>query len=268
MSKNNEAEELPENQWRDIYYTVLVDLEEIGFEKTQHFPLEELMSRLPRITLFRDMVVIVAAIASCLLGSFLLMRYDVIPCVLPSERSIDVWASNILIGLSTGLVSGLLLMWFSNRREKTISAYVALIKVMRKRLRSIGLAHEKMQRSYFCYFVQGKKDIAFQWLGLHLNFILTVVKHLKFLNRYIGKKANVDVEDSLERIDSKIRDLRDRWDIESEVEASEARECFREFEKLENGLIHFYGEWIDRIEMNLYDLQYGKRAVKFEETRK
>ena len=268
MSKSSETEELPENQWKDISHTILADLEEVGFEGTQRFPLEELLSRLPRITLFRDVLTIVVSIVLCLGGSFLLMKYDVIPYLLPVERSIDVWASNLLIGLSTGLLSGLMLMWFSNRRERTVSAYATLIKVMRKRHRSLVLAQEKMQRPYFCYFVRHERDVAFQWLRQHVNFILTVIAHYKFLNRYVGEKAKVDVEGVLAKIDAEIKGLRSRWDIDCAMKESDVRKCFSEYYLFEYRLLRFYETWIAHIEVSLYNLKYGKKTVKFEEARK
>ena len=45
MSKSSETEELPENQWKDISHTIMADLEEVGLEGTQRFPLEEFLSR-------------------------------------------------------------------------------------------------------------------------------------------------------------------------------------------------------------------------------
>lgn len=45
MSKSSETEALPENQWKDISPAILADLEEVGFEGTQRFPLEEFLSR-------------------------------------------------------------------------------------------------------------------------------------------------------------------------------------------------------------------------------
>lgn len=84
------------------------------------------------------------SILVCLVGSFILIYYD---------NKIMLWISNLLLSISSGLIASLIILAFTNLREKNISYYEEIIPLLKKR-------YKKLINSY--YYCWPKISIAFQ----------------------------------------------------------------------------------------------------------
>ena len=163
MDDNTASYELPERIWKEVYHTDLENLEEDCREGI--FTIAKIVNRLPRFSMKMDWWAIGGMAMAFFVVAYLFSSHS---------RSCGFW-SGLFLNLGMGIVSGLILFYFSERRTRVKSGYGVVAQTMRKRLALLRMVMDKrLENPHFVLFVQRDRARACQWIFVHHQFIYWV----------------------------------------------------------------------------------------------
>lgn len=175
------------------------------------------------------------------------------------------WISNTFLSLSLGVVASLIIMVYTNVRERNIAFYSDIIPILETR-------HANMHKAYFDYALKvdrfyHSKDYEKCYNAWHINcntcfVILEFLRYIHAVLPFSPKSLTFSLEkiekakNSLSEADEKIsREFFDQNIISAETE----KVCYQ---ILDCGLAGLYEieELIQELKCNLYGIKYGKAS--------
>lgn len=242
----------PERVWDSLYHNNLCDIEEDGID--QEFPNEKWIRRLPRFSFKWSLgVLIVGIISAIILSWFSRDGYDG-----------SGWCSALFQNLAMGMVTGLVLLWFSNKQQRVISGYTSIVEVMRKRIESFRSTLANMRDPNFVFFNIGSFDAGRGWLHVHLNLIYVMESHLRYFNKHM--KENFGFGRLVEAISLRLKEI---GDVDQRVINDRRDENIRvvcgDVWQLEQSILRDYEKIVNLIEEKMFNAKFGgKELTRFE----
>ena len=251
MSYPYESSDIPEHVWKEVYNERLVDLEEDCFQ--QEFPIALIVDRMPGYSRWSGW---------CWLFCGALIFFALAYCLSSHSLNCGFWGG-LFLNLGMGLVAGVVLYWFTERRIRILSGCEAVAKTMRKRLETLrDVMNEHLGNPHFVLTNRGDAELTFQWLCVHQNFISTMMSHLKYWDRLLKGKVDLDFGRVVSLADMKIREIGSRLENESsDLTYEELRLLSGDVWRLETGIVKSYEKRIELLEAKVLDVRYGCRSV-------
>ena len=253
MGYEKKAEDVrnPDGVWKNIYHNVLVEVEEDEME--QHFRLEELLRRLPTFSLKKSL--------GCLVGAAVMFSF--LSWCMRSADGNCAWWSGLFLNLAMGMVSGVVLLCYSNRQQGVVAGYGAVVLVLRERLNAFRVAESGLFDPLFAFQTQRNLDLGVAWMHVHINFIWTMKSHLKYLHKMLDGKVELGIAQIIERIESRLAGLEG---VERRIHEVHSEECLRkacsDVWELERFVLTNYEKLINTLQMKIYAQQFGKNVCQ------
>ncbi|MCH1966195.1 hypothetical protein [Paraclostridium sordellii] len=129
-----------EREYKEWFETNLSDIESpLDYEHKS-----PLLNKPRRFKAINWIIINFLSIVGCLIISFFLMKY---------ENKFIIWWSNLFMSISSGLLASLIILLFTNSRDRNIAYYEHIIPLLKDRYRKLNYAYN------FCW---PKLDIAYQ----------------------------------------------------------------------------------------------------------
>ncbi len=252
MPKNtNEAAaemENPDQAWKSLYHNELAEVEEARLD--QEFPCEKMIRRLPRFSLKESLIVLLIGIGVSIGLSWHFRGSD----------NDSGWWSGLFQNLAMGMVSGWILLWFSNRQQCVVTGYTSLIDLMKKRLQTFRDVLSELRDPNVMFFNIGDYEAGIGWLLVHVNFIHTMESHFRYFNKYM--KEDVGLGHYADCIANQLKKLGsvDQL-ISKDYSPDSIRKVCGDVWELESSILAVYGKVINQIEERVFDVRLGKKAL-------
>ncbi len=240
--------------WFDKYLSVVETLDKADVGKSP-------LSRIPK-PLNRK-----AWIAACAIGLLVCMA---ISCLLSWAYESSClwllsWISNAFLNLSLGIVASLLIMAYTNARERNVAFYSDIIPVLENR-------HENMHKAYFdyalkidrFYYSQDYEKCYYAWHA-NCNTCFVILEFLRYLHAVLPfhpksltfslveiEKAENNLSEANEKISKDF--------LGQNIISEETEKICRQAS--DYGLVGLYEieDLIQEFKCNLYGIKYGKAA--------
>lgn len=239
--------EHPEQVWKEVYYDQLVEVEEVGLH--QAFPIQLVIERLPKYSRWSDMWQLVAGAMMCFGAAYCFSRHT-LPCG---------FVSGAFLNLGMGIIVGILLAHFSDRRMRIIDGYEVVAKTMRNRMSTLqSILSNYLADPHFVLFNLGNKKLACEWLHVHQNFVLMMKAHFGYWDEKLKGKVNLGFEKVVTIADEKICDM--GFVVQKntlKMTQDELRVFCEEVWRLETGLLKSYEKRIELLEAKVLDVRFG-----------
>ncbi|MCH5260772.1 MAG: hypothetical protein J1F18_13500 [Lachnospiraceae bacterium] len=177
------------------------------------------------------------------------------------------WLSNAFLSLAFGLIASLIILSYTNLRDKNVAFYSDIIPKMEKRIDKMHDAYRayafKLDREY------RKKDYksCYEAWHIHSNTCFVIIGYLRFLNTVLSSelKSALPSEDDLQKADDRL--LAANQKIQQEFFSQEticeetANECVQ---ATEYGMyaLSCLEQLLITIKNSLYGLKYNKNRNK------
>lgn len=249
MSYQYENSDIPERVWKEVYNERLVDLEEERLR--QEFPIAMIVDRMPVYSRWSGW-----GWLCCGALIFFALAYSL------SNHSLNCgfWGG-LFLNLGMGLVAGVVLYWFTERRIRILSGYEAVAKTMRKRLETLPqVMNEHLGNPHFVLTNLGDAKLAYQWLCVHQEFVLTMMSHLKYWDRLLKGKVDLDFGRVVSLAEKRVHEIGLRLGNESsDLTHEDLRLLSGDVWRLEIGIMKSYEKRIELLESKVLDVRYGAR---------
>ena len=240
--------ENPDRAWKSLYHDELSEVEEDGLD--QEFPSEKMICRLPRFSLKKSLIMLLVGIVVSIGLSWQFRGCD----------GNDGWWSGVFQSLAMGMVSGWILLWFSNRQQSVASGYASLLDLMKRRLQTFRDVLSMLRNPTFVFFNIGDYEAGIGWLQVHRNFILTMESHFRYLNKHM--KEEVGLGHYADCIANQLKKL---GSVDQLMSKDISPDCIRkvcgDVWKLERSILAAYGNVINQIEERVFDVRFGKKTL-------
>ena len=241
--------ENPERVWKDLYHNELCDLEEERL--SQSFPIAHTLKWIPKYSIFAGLIFLIVGAMACFAVAY----------IIASNKSECGFWSSVLLNLGMGLISGIVIWCFTERRSRIERGYETIAKIMRKRLETLQVTlHEHLANPLFVLFNMRNRELACEWLRMHHNFILTIQSHFKYWDKILKGKIELGFGKLFKIIDEKLSDS----DLGSDVNIlkksdEELRILCGNVSRLEMNILKSYENRIEILESNVLDVRFGRR---------
>lgn len=243
--------ELPERIWKHVYHTLLVDLEETGFRDP--FPVAKVIQRLPVYSIRRGLFCLFILAGMSFVLAYVLSQVS--PCC-------NFWGS-VFLNLGMGVVAGLVLFWFSERKSRVVDGYSCVIEVMRRRLDMLRHVQEKeLEDPYFVLLNKRDPDRARDWLHVHNNLIYSMKAHMAYWAEMLHNKVHIGFAEMVQEIEKELEHIGDVDQIGCKVDSAEQlRVLCGDVWRLEHGILVEYEHIINKFQDLILDVQFGCRPL-------
>jgi hypothetical protein len=240
--------------WFDKYLGNVESLDKVDIDKSP-------LSRIPKpLKRKKWIIVAVFGLLICLVGSCLLSWVYEITCFWLWN-----WISNALLSFSLGIVASLLIMIYTNAKERNVAFYSDIIPILEDRC-------ENMRKAYFsCFFKVDRyfsaKDYNKCFDAWHANcntcfVILDFLRYLHAVLPFQPKSLTASLNDIEKAIDvlseANQRISREFFDS-NEIRRETLDFCRRTTEYGHRGLL-IVENMIQEFKCNLYGIKYGKAS--------
>lgn len=249
MSYPYESSDIPEHVWKEVYNDQLVDLE-VDWS-SQKFPIALIVERMPGYSRWSDLCCLILGAVIC---------FALAHCFTSHSLNCGFW-SGLFLNLGMGLVAGVVLYWFTERRSRILSGYEVVSKTMRKRLETLQeVMRDGLGNPHFVLSTMDDSKLAFEWLRVHKAFILKMKSHFVYWERMLRGKIDLDFERVVSLIDVKVQKMGvlDEKDS-SGLSREELRLLCGYTWRLETGMLNSYEKRIELLESKVLDVRYGGR---------
>lgn len=180
------------------------------------------------------------------------------------------WASNALLNLSIGIVASIILMFYSNLRERNIAFYSDIIP-------GLEMKYNKMHKGYFQYifkfpryYSDGDFERCFDAWHYCSNASFAIIGFLSYLNTILPFRPNCfgfteqDLKSASDRILEANQNIQKEFYNTSKVSKETFDKCEMALCATDNALL-VISALIIELKQNLYGIKYGsqnKKAIK------
>lgn len=243
--------EHPEQVWKDVYHNKLVELEEADLPQT--FPIEPVLARIPKFSKWRDLWFLLVGALTCFSIAWYFSKHS-LPCG---------FVSGVFLNLGMGIVAGIVLACFSERRTRVVNGYEVVSRTMRNRVGVLRLVlDECLVDPDFALFNLGKRDLACGWIRVHQNFVLTMKSHLEFWRTKLDGKIDLGFGAVVKTLDKKMQEigLASGGNVLSMTQ-EELRVLCGNIWRVEMAVLKSYEKRIELLEARVLDVRFGTRPT-------
>ena len=246
-----------ETEYKDFFAKYLANIETPYNPDVDKSPL----SRIPK-PLDREkwIILCIYGLVGCLVSSFLLsLFYDTTNCWLLN------WFSNALLSLSLGIAASLLIMAYTNAREKNVAFYSDIMPILESRYENMHKAYSEYALKINRYFYAGKYEECYYAWKANCNTCLVILDFLRYLHSVLPFQPE-SLTFSLPEIEKAADDLTKTNDLvtkeffsQNAISKKTAETCFLAANCGSYGL-RVIEELIQEFKCNLYGIKYGKTS--------
>lgn len=205
----------PERQWKTIFHGKLWMIEDLN----QDYPSDIVFKRLPKFSL-SPVLLTLFLVALLLIG----LSY----CIDESCK----WFSGLCLNLAMGVVASLLIFFYTNKRDRIIAGYGAVVDLLQSRIEILTSIYKEEMKDPQFVFQTDTYSNGCGWLYAHLNFGKTIGNFFNYVEKYLSPvfddfdwaRTQVEMKRIDDEMDDPIGKFIDKWRHTNTEDLERARE--------------------------------------------